>query len=91
MHILDWHMPTWTIVPLFIVSFVLLLFQYYRVNPDRRLLNLHFGMMVGDLVLMMCTITINSGPRLSQIFFALALIWLGSTLWMMRYVPPPRT
>jgi len=91
MDILNWHIPDWAIVPLFIVSFLLLLFQYYRVNPDRRLLNLHFAMMVGDFVLMICTISINSSPRLSQIFFALAVIWLVSTLWMLRYVPPPRT
>jgi ABC-type Co2+ transport system permease subunit len=84
------HIPAGFIMPLYIVSFLILMFQYYRVNPDRRVLNLRFLMMLGAFVLMMCTVSSRS-PIMSQIFLALAVLWLGAALFMHRSIPPPRT
>jgi hypothetical protein len=81
--------PTAVIVPLFLVSFVLLAFQYFRINPDRRLLNLHFGLMIGAIVLLLLQVAYPGRP-LSVVLFVLALFWLGFTLYLLRRLPPPR-
>jgi hypothetical protein len=83
------NIPTSAIVPFYIVSFVLLAFQYFRVNPDRRLLNLRFGMMFGAIVLAFVQILMPE-PTLSLVLFLLALFWLGLTLFLFRLLPPPR-
>ena len=83
------NIPTSAIVPFYIVSFVLLAFQYFRVNPDRRLLNLRFGMMFGAIVLAFVRILMPE-PTLSLVLFLLALFWLGLTLFLFRLLPPPR-
>ena len=46
------HIPNVRHHPLYIVSFVVLAFQYYRVNPERRVLNLRFCLMMGAVVLL---------------------------------------
>jgi hypothetical protein len=81
--------PTSAIVPLYIVSFVLLAFQYFRLNPDRRLLNLHFGLMLGAVVLAFVAILMPE-RTLSMVLFLLALCWLGLTIYLFRHLPPPR-
>jgi hypothetical protein len=83
------HIPNGFIMPLYLVSFILVSFLYFRVNPDRRMLNLHFGMMAGAVVLMLATIFFAQG-MLSLAFFALALVWFGAAVYLFRYVPPPR-
>jgi hypothetical protein len=81
--------PTAVIVPLFLVSFVLLAFQYFRINPDRRLLNLHFALMIGAIVLLLVQIAMPGRP-LSLVLFLLGLCWLGFSLFLLRRLPPPR-
>jgi hypothetical protein len=81
--------PSGAIIPLYIASFILLAFQYYRINPDRRVLDLRFGLMVGAIVLMLAA-TLVAGPTTSPVLFALALFWLGLSLYLMRLMPPPR-
>jgi hypothetical protein len=75
------------IVPLFIASFVLLAFQYFRINPERRLLNLHFCLMVGAVVLIFATVFLADVP-LSLVFFLLALFWLGLAVYLFKLLPP---
>ncbi len=67
----------------------MLAFQYYRINPDRRVLNLQFGLMAGAIVLMFLAISM-ADPFMSLVFFGLGLFWLGLTLYLLRYMPPPR-
>jgi hypothetical protein len=55
------NIPTAAIVPLFLISFVLLAFQYFRINPDRRLLNLHFGLMIGAIVFALVQVAYPGG------------------------------
>jgi hypothetical protein len=81
--------PTSAIVPLYIVSFVMLAFQYFRINPDRRLLNLRFGLMLGAIVLVFVQVLLP-GRSLSMALFLLALLWLGLSLYLFRHLPPAR-
>jgi hypothetical protein len=81
--------PTAAIVPLYLVSFALLAFQYFRVNPDRRLLNLRCGLMVGAIVLVFVQVAFSARP-LSLVLFLLGLFWLGYSLYLLRGLPPPR-
>ena len=83
------HIPSAAIIPLYIASFVVLAFEYFRVNPERRLLNLHFGLMGGAVVLMLADVFLVEW-LLSLIFFVLALSWLGFSLYLLRHLPPPR-
>jgi hypothetical protein len=81
--------PTSAIVPLYLASFVMLALQYYRLNPERRLLNLQFALMLAALVLALLRIALPD-PVLSVVLFVLALIWVGFSLYMFRHMPPPR-
>ncbi len=86
---MDLHIPHGAIVPLLIASFVMLAIQYFRVDPERRVLNLRFGLMVGAVVLIVATVSFDH-LSLSPLFFALALFWLGVSLYLFRLMPPPR-
>ena len=52
-------------------------------------MNLHFGLMGGAVVLMLADVFLVEW-LLSLIFFALALSWLGLSLYLLRHLPPPR-
>ena len=86
---MDVHIPDGAIIPLYIASFIMLAIQYFRINPERRVLNLRFGLMVGAIALMFITVFLGNLP-LSLVFFLLALFWLGLTLYLFRHMPPPR-
>ncbi|HME25543.1 MAG TPA: hypothetical protein VKI44_30125 [Acetobacteraceae bacterium] len=83
------HIPYGAIIPLYIASFIMLAFQYFRINPERRVMNLRFGLMVGAVALMFITVFLGNLP-LSPVFFLLALFWLGLTVLLSRHMPPPR-
>ena len=77
------YIPSWVIIPLYIVSFLLQFFQYYRIDPARRVLNPQFALMTGALVLMFTVIMLGN-KSLSLIFFFLALLWLGLSIYLLR-------
>lgn len=77
------YIPSGAIVPLFIASFVLLAYQYFRVNPDRRVLNLRFGLMLASLSFMIVEVAM---PQWSLVWFLLALCWFGWTIVLLRRV-----
>jgi glucan phosphoethanolaminetransferase (alkaline phosphatase superfamily) len=79
--------PNGVIVPLFLLSFVALYYQYFRINPDRRLLNMRFGLMAGAVVLTVASVFMTDWP-LSPVFFVLGLLWLGLSLYLLRFLPP---
>jgi hypothetical protein len=81
------HISSFAIGPLFIASFVLAAFQYFRINPSRRLLNAQFGLMSGAIVLAIAAATM---PQWSYVLFAMAVVWLATTLYMFRMMPPPK-
>lgn len=81
------HISSFAIAPLFIASFMLAGFQYFRINPARRLLNPQFGLMLGAMVL---AVTAGTVPQWSLVLFAVSVVWLATTLLMFRTMPPPR-
>jgi hypothetical protein len=82
--------PNSAITPLYLVSFVLFAFQYFRINYERRLMNLQFGMMLGAIVLMFTTIFITA-QSLSWVFFLLGMLWLGVAIFLFRKLLRART
>lgn len=86
---MDLRVPLGAIMPLYIASFVMLAFQYFRINPERRVLNLRFGLMFGALVLTFSGVSLGN-TAFTPVFFVLALFWLGLTLYLFRNLPPPR-
>ena len=83
------YIPSAAIIPLYIASFVVLAIEYFRASPERRVLNLHFGLMAGAVVLMLADVFLVE-RFLSLDLFALALFWLGLSLYLWRHLPPPR-
>ena len=84
--------PAGVILLLLLVAFLLLSFQYFVVNPDRRLLDPRFLLMASDVVLMFVYI-VNLDlhtPLFSMIFLALGLFWLITALLLLRTMPPPK-
>jgi hypothetical protein len=81
------NIPNGVIVPLYIASFILLYVQYFRLNPDRRLLNVRFGLMAGAIVLMLASVLLVDWS-LSLFFFILALVWVGLSFYLFRQMPP---
>jgi TctA family transporter len=83
------RVPDGVIIPLYLASFVMLAIQYLRVDPVRRVVNLRFGLMVGAVVLIFASVGL-ADRSLSLVFFLLALFWFGLTLYLFRFLPPPR-
>jgi hypothetical protein len=75
----------------FLAAFVLTAFQYYRLNPERRIINIRFLLMVSAVVLMFLDLFLGASPSASMLFFALAVVWLGAAVYYLRLMPPPKT
>ena len=86
---MDMRISNFAIIPLFIASFILFSFQYVRINPERRVLDLRFLMMMGAVVLLFTTVSLRN-RSLSLVFFLLALFSLGLSLYLLRMMPPKR-
>ena len=86
---MDIRISNFAIIPLFIASFILFSFQYFRINPERRVLDLRFLMMMGAVVLLFTTVSLRNWS-LSLVFFLLALFSLGLSLYLLRMMPPPK-
>lgn len=85
--------PAGVILALFLAAFMLLSWQYFVVNPDRRVLEPRFLLMTGDVILMLVYIMKLDlhAPLFSKIFLALGLFWLITALLLLRTMPPPRS
>jgi hypothetical protein len=81
------HIPTGMIAPLFLASFVMLSYQYFRLMPERAFLNWQFPFMIVDMVLMIASIFLHEW-YFSMPFFVLGLICLGLTLFLFRQLLP---
>ena len=86
---MDMRISNFAIIPLFIASFILFSFQYYRVNPERRVLNFQFLMFRSGGIAVHHGVA--QGRSLSPVFFLLGLVWIGVSLFLLRFLPPPRT
>ncbi len=68
--------PTFVIVPLFIIAFVVLAIENYVARPDRQFRDTRFLMMLAAVVLMLAQILLGPAvPWLSLPLFVLALVW----------------
>ena len=81
------HISNYAIAPISLASFVILLFQYYRINPDRRIFNLHFLLMVTAIALSLADVFYPGG---SVVYLVLAVALFALTLFLHRSLPPPR-
>jgi len=84
--------PTSVIILLFIVSFFLIMLQYYQIDSKRRVLNLRFALMLGATVGAMSYPLVNfydPGDRhVSWVYLALGLLWLATAYYLWRRMPP---
>ena len=83
------NIPSGAIGTMF-VSFLLFAVQYFRLNSDRRLMNLQFGMMLGSIVLMLIVVFFR-GILVSWALFMLGLLWLGLAIYLLRKLTSART
>lgn len=85
------RIPTSLSIVCFLAAFVLMAFQYYRLNPERRVLNVRFLLMVGAVVLLFLDLFLGAWPEASMLFFVLAVVWLAAAVYYLRAMPPPKT
>ena len=87
--------PTWIIFLLFLAAFVMLVWQYYQIDPRRRVLNLRFGGLIVALFGMVFYIFhahfYPDDSRTSWIFLGLAVFWLAWARYLSRRMPPRET
>jgi uncharacterized membrane protein len=77
--------PSFAIVPLLLVAFVLLAIEHYKTNPDHQVRDLRFVMMAAAIVMMFAQLLIAPIlPWLSLLLFGLALVWLVVAAALMR-------
>jgi len=79
----------------FLVAFVLTTYQYYKIDPMRRLLNVRAGLMIGAILCAfgypIYTFLYPDDRRMSWVFFGLAVAWLVTSYYLLRRVPPTST
>jgi len=87
--------PTAIIMPLFLVAFVLTGYQYYHVDPKRRVLNLRFAIMsvtiIGAVTYPLVSYLYGTEtrlPTLSQGYATTALLCLAVACVLLRRMPP---
>jgi len=78
--------PYWINIVISIATFVLALFEYYRVDPEDRVWNRYFGLAVGAILIALINIFMKD-PWPSLGLFLLAVIWSGVTLYQLRILP----
>jgi uncharacterized membrane protein YccC len=84
--------PTTIIFLLFLVAFCMAVWQYYQIDPRRRIFNQRFGVMAGCIVAMLFyVLRINAYPddwRMSWIFLGLGVGALAYARFLSRRMPP---
>ena len=78
--------PYWINIVICIATFVVALFEYYRIDPEKRVLNLHFGLAAGAIVMAAVNVFMRD-PSPSLWLFLLAAAWCGFTLYQLRLLP----
>jgi hypothetical protein len=85
--------PTVIIILPFLAAFVLALWQYMKIDPRRRILNLRCGLMVGAIVATIgypiYELYVPDDRPVSWLLLVLALVWLASAYRLFRTMPPP--
>ena len=77
--------PTYAVVPPFLVAFAVLAYLHWQGNPKHHIVDLRFLMMSAAIVLMFAQILLSgSFPVVSLVCFPLALLWLVVALVLLR-------
>jgi multisubunit Na+/H+ antiporter MnhE subunit len=69
-----------------LVTFVAALLEYYVVDPERRIFNLHFGLAVAAIVLAFVNIFMKDTAP-SVWLFLISVVLCGFTLYQIRLLP----
>lgn len=76
----------------FLAAFVLLTWQYYRIDPLRRVFNLRGLMMIAAVGAAfgypIYDFLYPEDSRMSWVFLGLALLWVIASWYLLRRVPP---
>ena len=87
--------PTFLIIIPFIAAFAIIVWQYWAIDPRRRIFNLRFMLAVCAVVAIFYYIFhVHDYPHdrhTSWVFEALSLIWLVWAWWLLRRMPPRET
>ena len=75
--------PSSVTVVIYIASFLVLCYQYYKRDIPAFDFGLHFWLIVAALVLMLTSIFVSEG-WIPLALFALSLVWLGVSLYLFR-------
>ena len=85
--------PSSVVILCFIVAFLMVGRQYYKIDPKRRVLNLRFAMMfVAFLVAFGYPIYTSVHPverPVSWALLALGVVWIAGAYVLQRRMPPP--
>ncbi|HEY1930614.1 MAG TPA: hypothetical protein VGG99_01255 [Acetobacteraceae bacterium] len=87
--------PKSIIILLFLATFILCAFQYYRIDPEWRLLNVRAGLMITSIMGASgypIYDYLHPGDRwMSWLLFALAIVWIVTSYYLLRRIPPRET
>ena len=84
--------PIPLIIVLFLVSFLLTIWQYSAVDPRRRILNVRFALLAGSVIAFIWyPIFIHIHPddrHTSWLMLAWGVLWLVWAFYLLRHMPP---
>jgi hypothetical protein len=84
--------PRGIIILPFMIAFFLIMWQYYKIDSKRRVLNLRFALMLGATVgavsYPFVTVYDPGDRHVSWLYLALALLWLATAYYLWRRMPP---
>ena len=78
--------PSWITILICLVTFLVALFEYYRADPEKRVLNPYFGLAIVAIVMLVVNV-FSHDAGLSGWLFILAVVWCGLTLYQLRSLP----
>ena len=78
--------PSWITILVCMLTFLVALFEYYRVDPEKRILNPYFWLALVAIVMAVVNI-FSPDPGWSGWLFLLAVVWCGVTLYQLRRLP----
>lgn len=87
--------PSGIVMPLFFVGFIMTCYQYYHIDPRRRILNLRFLIMavttIGAVSFPIAQYFYEAGPllaRVSQGYTAAGMLCLVASWVLLKRMPP---
>jgi hypothetical protein len=83
--------PEVFIIPLFLVAFLMATWQYLKIDPKRRVLNVRFALMAGAATAAIgypiYSYCYPEDRRASWLLLALGLFWMATAHYLFRRMP----